>query len=66
MQRRKTGLVLAVVLVLSAGACTRAGEPTAPDAAARRDELTPPPAGPGAGTANDSTDRWGGYIGGGG
>lgn len=69
MKGWKLALALAAVLAVAAGACARAGQPTAPDADARFDEQQTPqdgPGGPGTGTPTDTTDRWGGYIGGGG
>lgn len=63
MQRWKMAVALAVVL--AAGACARGGQPTAPEAEARFDELQTPQEGDPR-TPPDSSGRWGGYIGGGG
>jgi hypothetical protein len=64
MQRWKLGLVLAAVLAVAAGACARAGNPAAPDGRARQGEVPLP--GDANQTSEDTTGRWGGYIGGGG
>jgi hypothetical protein len=70
MKGWKLAITLAAGLALAAGACARAGQPTAPDADARMDEMQTPQDGPGGGTGTgtptDTTGRWGGYIGGGG
>lgn len=59
-------LLLAALVGAVAGACARAGEIAAPDAAGPQLDEGATQDSTGATTSSDSTGRWGGYIGGGG